>query len=455
MSYSPSLYIKRHARNLTASLGDYLLDYDQEYVLKTDLDLDLTGEQLSRDFRVQVVNGVAGSGKTLVLLFRLKLLESFFPKKRFLVLTHNRALIREMRFRYMTLSGNRDVQVKWYTFMGWCRSNWPEALLWQEPISSIRRRKVLKYSWAKHLQETGVSEGMLESEIGWVKDNDYNSGKEYLNADRRGRGFRLNMGQRQKVSRAIYEYQRFLKEKEELDWWDVPKHILSSIREGTIRPDPYDVILVDEAQFFASLWFDIIRLFIKPKVGYLFMAADPSQGFLRRGDSWKSVSGIEVRGKTHMLNRSYRTTQAILNFAVAFYKLRLPHSSDDFPSPEFESMPKGKRPKILNFMTPQDERARIANEIKTSVENGAELKHILALHASWRGAKQLMEALQDTIGLEKVIDPKERPPGNCIRVTTINAGTGLECPLVFVCGLNDLFEKEGSLKIDKEKEKNE
>ena len=307
----------------------------------------------------------------------------------------------------------------------------------------------MKYSWAKHLQETGVSEGMLESEIGWVKDNDYNSGKEYLSADRRGRGFRLNTGQRQKVSRAIYEYQRFLKEKEEIDWWDVPKHILSSIREGTIRPDPYDVILVDEAQFFASLWFDIIRLFIKPKVGYLFMAADPSQGFLRRGDSWKSVSGIEVRGKTHMLNRSYRTTQAILSFAVAFYKLRLPHNTDDFPSPEFESMPKGKRPKILNFMTPQDERARIANEIKTSVENGAELKHILVLHASWRGAKQLMEALQDTIGLEKVIDPKERPPGNGIRVTTINAGTGLECPLVFVCGLNDLFEKEGSLKIDK------
>ena len=64
-------------------MGDYLFDYDQEYVLKTDLDLDLTGAQLSRDFRVQVVNGVAGSGKTLVLLFRLKLLKFFFPKKAF------------------------------------------------------------------------------------------------------------------------------------------------------------------------------------------------------------------------------------------------------------------------------------------------------------------------------------------------------------------------------------
>ena len=354
-----------------------------------------------------------------------------------------------MRVRYNILSGNSDAQVKWYTFMGWCRSNWPEASLWREPISPIRRKNVLKYTWAQHLRETGISEGMLESEIGWVKDNDYNSGRDYLDANRRGRGFRLNTEQRQKVARAIYEYQRLLKEKEEIDWWDVPKHILASIRDGIISPVHYDVILVDEAQFFASLWFDIIRLFIKPKVGYLFMAADPSQGFLRRGDSWKSVSGIEVRGKTHMLTRSYRTTRAILNFAVAFYKLRLPHSGDEFLSPDFESMPKGKRPKILNFMTPQDERARIVNEIKTSVNNKVELKHILVLHASWRGANQLMETLQTTIGREKVIDPKQSLPGNCIRVTTINAGTGLECPLVFVCGLNGLFEKEGSLKMGK------
>jgi superfamily I DNA/RNA helicase len=48
------------------------------------------------------------------------------------------------------------------------------------------------------------------------------------------------------------------------------------------------------------------------------------------------------------------------------------------------------------------------------------------------------------------IDPKDTPPGDSIRITTINAGTGLESPIVFVAGLNQMFEKEGSLRLSDE-----
>jgi superfamily I DNA/RNA helicase len=51
------------------------------------------------------------------------------------------------------------------------------------------------------------------------------------------------------------------------------------------------------------------------------------------------------------------------------------------------------------------------------------------------------------LGEGKAIDPKEALPGDCVRVTTLNAGTGLESQIVFLVGLNRLFEREQSLRL--------
>jgi hypothetical protein len=59
---------------------------------------------------------------------------------------------------------------------------------------------------------------------------------------------------------------------------------------------------------------------------HLFLAADPTQGFLRRRQSW-IAAGIDVRGRSTRLKRPYRTTQAILRFARDFHLGR--GTSDD------------------------------------------------------------------------------------------------------------------------------
>ena len=58
----------------------------------------------------------------------------------------------------------------------------------------------------------------------------------------------------------------------------------------------------------------------------LFLSADPTQGFLKRRQSWIS-SGIEVRGRTTKLEKAYRNSREILEFATHFYKQRQ-HSSE-------------------------------------------------------------------------------------------------------------------------------
>jgi len=442
----------RRRRSIEAGLGEYLLDYDQEYVLKTDLDLGAEGERLSRDFRIQVVNGVAGSGKTLVLLYRLRLLHTLFSDKQFLVLTHNRPLIRDMRMRFQLIGPSSSTSPKdaksilWYTFMGWCRVNWPKHEPYN-PIPMWKRDALIHDVWAEYLVDSNVTQGMLRSELEWIKDNVITTKEEYLETSRRGRGFRLTQGQRERMFVAAQAYQKRLIGNEAIDWWDVPRRIWHWIEQGEIQPDRYDVVMVDEAQFFAPIWFDIVRRLVLPEVGYLFLAADPTQGFLHRGESWKSIAGLEVRGHSHQLRRSYRTTQAILTCALAFYRRRLPEDADNLLLPDWTGMQEGKPPLLLHFDSPQDERTRIVNEIARVIEQGVSLRHILVLLASAKGQDALREALNQRLGEGAAGDPKDALPGDFIRVTTINAGTGLEGPIVIVSGIHEMFEKEGSLRL--------
>jgi len=190
-----------------------------------------------------------------------------------------------------------------------------------------------------------------------------------------------------------------------------------------------------------------------PKTGHLFLVADSTQGFLGRGTSWKSI-GLEARGHTHNLRKSYRTTREIMQFATLLYRLRLPdEKDDDILIPDILNMPNGAFPEILSLTSSQDEVARVANEVELLVKQGFPKKHLLLLHTDGTGVKRLIQAIEDRLGKGAAIDAKETFPGDYVRVTTINAGAGLESQIVFLVGLRQLFEEEQSLRLsDEERE---
>lgn len=436
---------------LQAGCTPFLLDYDQEAALKSDLDLPVEAENLAGDFRLNLLNGVAGSGKTLLLLYRLRLLYSFFPDKRYLVLTHNRPLIRDMQARYYRLTGNLPKAIEWCTFYSWCHNHWLKTPAWKQPLGETQRKRLIRSVWEEVLAETNISSDMLRSEIDWAKDQLNFSREAYMSADRRGRGFRIiNRGQ---VMDAIWRYQQRLMDTGKLDWGDIPRIMLGYLEQNLIEQAQYDVILADEVQFFAPIWFEIIRRLLKPGVGHLFLAADPTQGFLRRGASWKSL-GLEVRGRSHHLRQSYRTTFEILNFATIFYRTRIPADDEqDILTPNLFDMPNGVLPLLIPLSNPQDEIARLANEITALAREGVPLSDMLVLHANWQGARDMINALRRRLGANAAWDPKQQYPGNYVRITTMNAGTGLEAPIVFLAGLHKLFEQEQSLRLsDEERE---
>jgi superfamily I DNA/RNA helicase len=197
----------------------------------------------------------------------------------------------------------------------------------------------------------------------------------------------------------------------------------------------------------------LIQKSLNPQNGHLFLVADPTQGFLGRGASWKSL-GLEARGHTHHLRRSYRTTREIMEFATLLYRLRLvDEKEDDILAPDLLNMPNGAFPQIISLTSPQDEIARVANEVAGMVKQGFPKKHLLLLHSDGWGVNNLIQAIDDRLGKNAAFDPKDNYPGDYVRVTTINAGAGLESPIVILVGLRLLFEEEQTLRLsDEERE---
>jgi superfamily I DNA/RNA helicase len=426
-------------RSIDPQLADYLLDYDQEWVLKTDLDL-------STEFGLRLVSGVAGSGKSLIVVYRAQLLRRLYPDKSIVVLTHNRPLIRDLEARYRQLQVP-GARVEFNTFQGWCRKHWPKQLAWRDPLGRQRRQAALTQAWHAHLTETVVSERMLGDELDWWKDRLLFGRDAYLAADRTGRGFALNEAQRQKVYDAFEAYHRDLAAGKQVDWGDVPRRLWLAVEKGHRLPQ-YDIILVDEAQFFAPIWFELIKRSLKPATGHLFMAADPTQGFLKRRQSWLAC-GLDVRGKAQRLEKSYRTTREILSAATLLYRARLPEDDEKLLSADGDlgQMPRGVVPVVVPLTSEQDETTRVVNEVQGLVKQGIRLGHLLVIHADWRGVDRLLARLRAEFGAEAVVNAKDNPRGDFIRVCTLNAVTGLESPIVFVVGVHELYEEEQSLRL--------
>lgn len=132
-----------------------------------------------------------------------------------------------------------------------------------------------------------------------------------------------------------------------LDWGDIPRLLWKSIEDGSHQLPLYDFILIDEAQFFAPIWMRLLQKALILRSGHLFLVADPTQGFLGRGASWRSL-GLDARGHTHHLRKSYRTTREIMQFATLLYRLRLEDEKDeDILAPDILNMPNGAFPELL------------------------------------------------------------------------------------------------------------
>lgn len=419
------------------------LTWKQEEILKTDLDPGAEGRLAAGDFGLLVVQGVAGSGKSLILLHRALLLSRLTRTSRILVLTCNKPLQVELRRRFHEMSGG-NAFVEFLTFHGFCLKRWPGE---DRPriLENAARRGMLDQILAD-LKRPLFLRRHLEDEFAWIFDHGFADEDAYARTPRRGRGFRLDAALRSMLWKAAQDYRERGAKEAQADWSLLPLLFRDALEGREIAG--YDAILLDEAQFFAPVWFDCIRRFLSPRA-HLFLSADPSQGFLRKGTSWRSV-GLSVQGKSRRLERSHRSTRPVMELAWRIWQTRTDAADADALIPQLEGMPDGPAPAWFSFPDTRAEHGWIEDQVASFLEGGGDPRHVLVLHDDWTGARDLRERLATRIGIDRVTDARDGSKPSAVRVCPLNAATGLESPVVFVAGAHGIFEREGSPDLDAE-----
>jgi hypothetical protein len=386
----------------------------------------------------QLITGVAGCGKSLLLLYRACLEQRIRPELRILFVTHNRALTAELNRRSGVLAEQLGVGgVDVTGFYAWC---WK----WIHP----RPAKIVSYDqqdrFVASVLPTGSTAATIRfyrEEFAWISDEGIREEADYLGAHRRGRLRAVQPAERRRIWTAYTAYQRALEREGGngslvLDWPGVAWHAWSCAEKGACPS--YDLILVDEAQFFSPVAVRVLMRTLRPD-GRVVFAADPTQGFLQRRSPWTSA-GLDFRGRATRLRRPYRSMRRILEYARSFYLDRVPEEdAAEVNLPMQEDLAQaeiGEAPELIEVTHVQDESRVAVEQITRLLEGGARAEEILVVHH----AQGRLIVPRDTAWTAVEARAVRRDRG--VRICTFDAGTGLEAPYVIVMGVRRLLEPE-------------
>ena len=441
---------RRFQRGNGASPGGLFLDAQQEWAAKLDLDLDLElnlpdeQAQAALDPAVRLVNGVAGSGKTLIALSRALLLAGMHPGERVLVLIHNTPIVADIRERLHRARGSLPGNIEITTYSAWVHRQWRR--LYGAPLRMPGDPgylpdlvRSLRVRWP----ELKLSEAQLVEEFDFLNEMLVTSEAEYMDASRAGRGFALRAKERAEVWRLFAAVTGALQQEGLRMWSAVALDVCRAPNHAAL--ERYGHILVDEAQFFAPSWFHTVKLALRPG-GRLFLCADPNQGFMKSRLSWRNA-GLDVAGRTKKLLRSYRTTQAILHTAGTLLARAVQADPEDYLEPDFTGMEEGAAPILLRVGSPQDAVDRAVNEIVAlAAQHRLPLSAFLVIYGSDSPKQLLYRRLCRALGAGRVWwlnkDKKQPPAGygpDYLRLANLETATGLEGGVVFLLGMESLL----------------
>jgi len=441
---------RRHFnRDNSATLQRYFLDVQQESAAKLDLALPQEQAAISRDVAVRLVNGVAGSGKTLIALSRALLLAEMYPAQRVLMLIHNAPVVADIHAKLRRTRGRLPDNLEINTFSAWVHRQWRNVhQRYPRMPSNTRMVEELIQHFRGHYPDLKLPVQRLREELDFINESLITGEAQYANASRSGRGFALRPQERSAVWSLFGAVTSSLQAQGLSLWSALPLEIC--IAEERQRLEKYHHVLLDEAQFCAPSWFQTVRLAMHPGSS-LFLCADPNQGFTKNRLSWKSV-GLDVAGRTRKLRKSYRTTQANLAAASLVLARHAQGDPEDFLVPDLDGMEPGVKPALLYTDSPQDAVDRLVNELSACVQgNRFTLDDVLVIYGEQVQKTLLYRRLCQRFGSGRIWwlnkdDQRKAPPGGVqrahVRLANLDTATGLEAGVVFLVGVEKLLAVE-------------
>jgi len=388
--------------------------------------------------------GVAGSGKSTVLIKRAALLHSLNPSARILVLSHNKAISNILKEKITNLTG-KSKNIQCHPFMEWCRKLLGGT--WQF-VHDDQEIELFDLMINRHFPDGEINRHSLVREINFIKDNALISEYDYLESLSSNSSYALSNPIRKRIWQTCIDIDTYLKDRKRYLWSNAPSMLSKELEDGKIF-EPYTHVLIDETQYFAPAWIRLIQRVMADN-SQLFLAADSAHNFSSRILNWRQT-GIELRGNTINLNKTYRCSKAISKVADGF---RVNRNLQTLNNPlcisnRHELLDVAIQPKLLQFPTQKEQKRRLFSEIHKLINKGTPAKEILILCFNKQDSRLLAQEIKQTINIPATALTGGMLINNdSIKLCDMESATGLQSQVVFISGIEKLVELENSPKAN-------
>jgi superfamily I DNA/RNA helicase len=427
--------------------SDDLDDYYRQSIKKLLLNLRPAQRALVDlpDGEVQLVKGVAGSGKTTVALYRARALIRRNPNARVLFLTYTKALTgaaRELADDLLGPARAERLEVahihKWMA--GFLRERGGRPLVVGDTEQSeMVLGAINEVSERVRSRLLTRSPNWFRDEISFsIKGRGLKSVEEYLALERIGRQTALAEAARRVVWDVYESYQRLLSPR--ADWDDFPLRCLEAIESGQ-APAPYDHVLIDEAQDLSPSTLRLALQLASPTAPSVLILADAAQSIYRRGFRWKDI-GVTMRGRqVNELRFNYRNTAEILAAANVLFADRPDLREDGEASSSIDTTPRHGPPPAIHLATDsRGEVDAIGKEIvRLRREKGLAFGSIAVLAYRQYRLIDMQKTLERSYRIPTVMynDKSFSLGADRVKLVTLHSAKGLEFPIVFIADLNE------------------
>ncbi|MFT4086119.1 MAG: 3'-5' exonuclease [Gordonia sp. (in: high G+C Gram-positive bacteria)] len=413
----------------------------------------------SKSYRV---TGGAGTGKTVILLHRARMLAQKNPQARIVLTTFNKVLAESLADQMRRLSKTvtfaknpGDVGV----FIGSIDSIAHRVLTGAKtlgdsdgepgPVSRVLGSRtpsimgdVGRFPWKAAIYAVPDLPAELRSESFFqaeyttvVLPNRTTTEAQYLKVRRQGRGVALNKARRKQVWSVIAGYRASAAVDGATDFDEriaIAAEVLRTT--GPIA----DHVLVDEAQDLTPSRLQLLRALVAPGPNDLFLAEDGHQRIYGQRIVLSHYD-IDVRGAARKLTLNYRTTKQNLDYALTILSGAdyTDLSGDAEGTADYRSSRRGPDPVMIQADNLADEYAKIAATVTTWIDEGVAGQAIGLLVPTQNQAQQLTAALRERDVSSVLVDRDTRSSREAPQVMTMHRSKGMEFQRVVLSGVSE------------------
>lgn len=396
-----------------------------------------------------LVKGIAGSGKTLVLLHRAIKLKKKAQKENknisigFFTFANTLVQYSQELLKAVGLGEDFLYVNTFHSYTYKLLGKIGKRSKCIDTAKDIKPTDIISEAINNEIQLKGTSHRLYEKdnkfwqeEIAWIKGKRLKTKEQYINSDRQGRGTVVRMSKKDKeiAFDLFLQYEKLLASKKLIEFNDYSNIILDNM-EKLKEEDKFDYVFVDEAQ---DLSFSELYLLKNITKVAITIAADHAQKIYKNSFSWKEL-GINVRGNSSKtLKENFRSTKQIMKLAYSLLeKNKLNKGKDtEYTEPNIPDI-EGTVPELIKCRTSYEEENFLNYLVKQLKNNKNETIGII--FRTWKERKSIEDILRKNAipyeyiykgGTWSLINPG-------FKIVSYYSAKGLEFDEVIIPWLND------------------